>query len=128
MKISVNDTGTGMDEKVRKRSSSPSSRPGNRNGNGIGAGLRYGIIKNHGGFIDVESRWAKGQRSKSTSRHQKETKPWKKPVREGKLQRPGNHPAGRRRTENMIVMKELLEDLGYQIICAGSGQEARQST
>ena len=126
VKISVNDTGTGMDEKVRKRVFEPfftTREPGT--GTGLGLASAYGIIKNHGGFIDVESRVGKGTTfeiyfpASKGNEAMEETGPVKESSR------------GREtillvddEQENMVVMKELLEDLGYQIICAGSGQEA----
>jgi len=56
VKISIADTGIGMDEDVRQRIFEPFfSTKGMGRGTGLGLASTYGIIQNHGGFINVES-------------------------------------------------------------------------
>jgi PAS domain S-box-containing protein len=59
--IEVSDTGMGIDESVRKRIFEPFFTTKDiGKGSGLGLSVVYGIVQNHGGLINVESKPASG--------------------------------------------------------------------
>jgi len=125
IKIIVEDSGVGMDEKTQQRIFDPffTTREMGR-GTGLGLASVYGIIKNHGGFINVYSRKGKGTRfdiclPASLKSVSKKEKPVEKITtgKEGVLLVDD---------ENMIidVGQRMLEKLGYDVFIAADGAEA----
>jgi PAS domain S-box-containing protein len=125
VKVSVTDTGTGMDEKVRQRVFEPffTTKDVGR-GTGLGLASAYGIIRNHGGFINVYSE--KGHGTTFTLYLPAS----EKPVESGTPEIPDVLKG----TETILIVddekdvlnitKESLEALGYRTLIATSGQDA----
>jgi two-component system, cell cycle sensor histidine kinase and response regulator CckA len=125
VKISVGDTGTGMDAKTVDRIFDPFfTTKGIGRGTGLGLAMVYGIIKGHGGTIEV----------KSASGHGTTFEIYlpvsEKPVVEEKAL-PVKILGGTETIllvddEKMVldVSREMLESLGYRVFATGSGQEA----
>ena len=125
IKLSVTDTGIGMDERTKGRIFEPFfTTKGMGRGTGLGLAMVYGIIKGHNGIIDVDSDIGKGTTfnvylpasGKTVARNRKYSP---KPIQ-------GNETILVIDDEEMIldVTKELLENLGYRVITAKSGEEA----
>ncbi|MCX5845658.1 MAG: PAS domain S-box protein [Deltaproteobacteria bacterium] len=125
VKISVTDTGTGMDEKTRARIFEPffTTKEMGR-GTGLGLATVYGIIKGHKGIINVYSE--KGQ---GTTFNLYLPASEKEVIRERKVS--DTFLTGKETVliiddEEMIlaVTREMLESLGYKVHTAGRGREA----
>ncbi|MBE0556085.1 MAG: response regulator [Proteobacteria bacterium] len=127
VRVAVSDTGMGMDEQTQQRVFDPffTTKAMGR-GTGLGLATVYGIVKGHGGFIQVES--APGHGATFT---------FFLPATSRQLQTDREIPAargiaGREKTilvvddepANMEVTKEILEILGYNVKTACNGGEA----
>jgi len=125
VKISVRDTGIGMDEPTRQRIFEPffTTRSMGK-GTGLGLASVYGIITNHGGFIQVYSRENEGSifsiyLPASEKRVEEEKKSPEDMVK-------GTEVILLVDDEDMIIKVErrMLEKLGYTPLTAGSGESA----
>ena len=125
--LSVSDTGVGMDTKVLEHVFEPfftTKQLGK--GTGLGLATVYGIVKQHGGFINVYSELEHGSTFKvyfpvagGTSQARKE---------------PEAEESARGGSETILVAedhpgistmaRELLERLGYRVLLAADGEEA----
>jgi PAS domain S-box-containing protein len=127
VKVSVTDTGVGMDAATREKIFDPFFST-KKTGLGYGLGLAslYGIIKNHGGFINVYSEKGEGTTFNIYL-------PASEKVTVGKIPRPDLHKIQYGRGTVLLVDDEklvlqvgqaMLEKLGYRTLTAGSGKEA----
>ena len=125
VKISITDTGVGMDETTRQRIFEPffTTRKMGR-GTGLGLASVYGITKNHGGFIDVYSEKGHGT-TFNIYLPASEKEAMKGKTLAGDIIK-GSESVLLVDDEDMIidVGKELLGELGYEVLLARSGQEA----
>ena len=124
-RISVTDTGIGMDKETQRRIFQPfftTKEVGK--GTGLGLSIVYGIAKQHGGYINVESEPGKGATFRIYLPLAKST------VEEGKQI---SLPAYLNGTEMILLAedeeevrnlaKSLLEEAGYKVIAAVNGYD-----
>lgn len=124
--IAVTDTGTGMDKKTQERIFDPffTTREMGR-GTGLGLASAYGIIKSHGGYIDLDSEKGRGTTFRiylpAAARQ----------VSREKTESPGEVLKGKQTIlfvddEEMVldVGSRMLKELGYKVFVAKSGKEA----
>ncbi len=124
VRISVSDTGMGMDRETQERLFEPFFTTKEK-GTGLGLALAYGIIKKHGGFIQVFSEPGKGSTFEVNlpACMSEETCVKKKDI-----------VGLRRGTETILVIddeamvkqlaKDVLKRYGYTVLTAASGAEA----
>lgn len=125
VRITVADTGTGMDKKIQERIFDPffTTKEMGR-GTGLGLASVYGIIENHGGYIEVESEQGHGTIFSI----------YLPAIAEKSLEKkePDNQIVSGSGTillvddEEMVldVSVKLLERLGYSVLEAKNGKEA----
>ena len=126
VKISVSDTGVGIDKETQERIFEPffTTKEMGR-GTGLGLASVYGIIKSHGGYINVYSEKERGTVfTIYLPASEKEVLIEKKGAPAALIK--GNGTILLIDDEKMIldVGLELLEELGYTVLSAMSGQEA----
>jgi two-component system cell cycle sensor histidine kinase/response regulator CckA len=124
--LSVTDTGVGMDEAVQQRIFEPfyTTKDMGR-GTGLGLASAYGIIKNHGGKIEVCSALGKGATFHIYLPASEKQGASEEEKRDQEILR-GKETVLFVDDEAMIldVGKEILGTLGYRVITASGGQEA----
>jgi len=126
-KITVADTGSGFDDETKKRIFEPffTTKEMGR-GTGLGLASVYGIIKGHGGYINVHSQKDQGSAfaiylpASGKEVRQEKAAPVIKTVAKG------TGTILLIDDEEMIIKvgEELLQELGYKVIAARSGDEA----
>jgi PAS domain S-box-containing protein len=125
VKITIADTGLGMDAKTRERIFDPFfTTKGMGRGTGLGLATVYGIVKGHGGGIDVTSEPGRGTTFEIYL-----------PATEKAIVKEQNKTTTILRGKETVLLvddepivlevtRELMEALGYRVFLAGSGQEA----
>ena len=123
--LKVKDTGTGMDQKIMDRIFEPffTTKELGR-GSGLGLASVYGIIKGHGGYIDVESK--KGQGVTFNIYLPASEKSIQKTSEISERIMEGNETILLVDDEALVidVGVQLLEKLGYTVFEAQSGRDA----
>ncbi|MGA9479238.1 MAG: response regulator [Desulfobacterales bacterium] len=125
VKISITDTGIGMDQKIQQRIFEPfftTKEVGQ--GTGLGLASAYGIIKNHGGFITCYSEVGVGSTFNIyLPAHAKKDTQSVKVVEEAVG---GTETILLIDDEKMIIEvgRRMIESLGYAVVAAGKGDEA----
>jgi PAS domain S-box-containing protein len=126
--ITVTDTGAGMDKEILPKIFEPFFTTKDKDkGTGLGLSMVYGIVKNHGGYVDVHSEPDKG----SIFHIYLPPLPGAK-TRKGIEMPPQEEIVTGQETilivddEEIIrtMLKEVLETLGYTVLMASKGEEA----
>ncbi|MHB8910056.1 MAG: hybrid sensor histidine kinase/response regulator [Syntrophales bacterium] len=126
VRVSVSDTGMGMDEQTQQRVFDPffTTKAMGR-GTGLGLATVYGIVKGHGGFIQVESAPGKGTTfafflpASGRRRMDREV-----PTARGTVGAKKTVLVVDDEPANMEVTKEILEILHYNVQTACTGMDA----
>jgi CheY-like chemotaxis protein len=125
IRMTIEDTGVGMDEDIQQRIFDPffTTKEMGR-GTGLGLASVYGIVKNHGGFINVFSKTGEGTRFEVYLPSSDKGVPIKEKVVEQLLE--GQETVQLVDDEDMIVDvgTRMLEKLGYKVFTARDGREA----
>ncbi|MGB6011627.1 MAG: PAS domain S-box protein [Desulfobacterales bacterium] len=123
--LKVKDTGTGMDQKIMDRIFEPffTTKELGR-GSGLGLASVYGIIKGHGGYIDVESKKGQGVTFNIYLPASEESVQKTPEISERIME--GNETILLVDDEALVidVGVQLLEKLGYTVFEAQSGRDA----
>ncbi|MEN8759792.1 MAG: response regulator, partial [Desulfobacterales bacterium] len=121
--LSVTDDGKGMDENTRQRIFEPFFST-KFQGRGLEMASVYGIIKNHDGWISVDSKPLRGTTVKIFLPAIKGEAPAIKPVRALNMENSGTILVIEDEEMVLDVTSSMLKNLGYRVLAARSGEEA----
>jgi len=126
--LAVEDTGVGMDEATRRRVFEPFFTTKSRGkGTGLGMATVFGLIKQHGGVIDVDSIPGRGTRVRIYFPAVAAPAPAEDDGLEGgRAVRGGNETilVVEDETDLRRVAKRILEQAGYHVLTAADGHDA----
>ena len=126
VKISVADTGVGMDSGIIPKIFDPFFTT-RQVGTGLGLASAYGIVKNHGGSITVKSARGKGSTFEIyLPAAEKEATPSRPRTDTDSEMAPGGETVLLADDEGMVIEvgREMLQRLGYTVLTAMTGREA----
>ena len=128
VKLTVKDTGCGIQPDILHRVFEPffTTKP-SEYGTGLGLAMVYGIVRNHGGKIDIASSTDQGTtievyfpslESKASNRSRVSPRPAKIKTGTGSILLIDDNE------EVLEVLSRMLERLGYSVVCSKSREEA----
>lgn len=126
VRISVTDTGIGMDKATQQRIFDPffTTKEMGR-GTGLGLASAYGIVNNHGGIINVYSEKNKGTTFNIyLPASKKEVAAGEERITEEILKGTGTVLLVDDEEAIIHVAEEMLREMGYDVLIAGGGEEA----
>ena len=125
LRLRVSDTGCGMDKKTKDRAFEPFfTTKGQEKGTGLGLASVYGTIKNISGNIEIDSTPGKGTQF---------TIFLPLVIKQGEVKKIETPVSGEKNDSILIidddddvraVLREMLEDLGYEVFSCKDGAEA----
>jgi len=125
VKISITDTGVGMKKETRLRVFEPFFSTKDRGrGTGLGLASVYGIVKNHGGLVGVESEEGKGATFEIYLPASEKKTPKTSNVSQEIIKGTGTVLLVDDEEMILDVGKDILDALGYKVLTAGSGKGA----
>jgi two-component system cell cycle sensor histidine kinase/response regulator CckA len=128
--LMASDTGVGMDRETRTHMFEPffTTKPAGK-GTGLGLATVYGLVKQHGGGIDVESEPGKGTRFCIYLPTSDEPPAPARPAVHEKVVRGGRETILLVEDDDQLrrSAKRILEDAGYQVVSTADGLEALEA-
>ena len=128
--LMASDTGVGMDRETRTHMFEPffTTKPAGK-GTGLGLATVYGLVKQHGGGIDVESEPGKGTRFCIYLPTSDEPPAPARPAVRERAVRGGRETILLVEDDDQLrrSAKRILEDAGYQVVSTADGLEALEA-
>jgi len=125
VRISISDSGIGIDEGTRQRIFEPFFTTKERGqGTGLGLASAYGIIQNHQGTIDVVSQVGEGATFHIYLPASENARKDEKPLIKNNHNGPETVLLVDDEDFILKVGSQILQELGYTVLTAGSGKEA----